>query len=191
MNMQIDVLVFGGIISIISSIVSFFCQQFWLNWRAQKGELKIYAKTVYDKVDKVPWGFYETSSETFFIVPLWIEIQNTKSIKQIVRDVNLGLFLDGRLIKKTIQINSFIKKSITEMYGDNGSYSFLIDANEIGRYDLSFILRKSEIGGKGFDEVKLMYFDLDDNQHAKTLFKINDAWKETKNSIDEDWRRVF
>ena len=191
MNMQIDVLVFGGIISIISSIVSFFCQQFWLNWRAQKGELKIYAKTVYDKVDKVPWGFYETSSETFFIVPLWIEIQNTKSIKQIVRDVNLGLFLDGRLIKKTIQINSFIKKSITEMYGDNGSYSFLIDANEIGRYDLSFILRKSEIGGKEFDEVKLMYFDLDDNQHAKTLFKINDAWKETKNSIDEDWRRVF
>ena len=185
MNMQLDVLLFGGIISIISSIVSFFCQQYWLNWRAKKGELKIYTKTVYDKVDKVPWGFYENISETFFIVPLWVEIQNTKSIKQIVRDVNLGLFSEGRLIKKTVQIQSFIND------GDNGSYSFLVDANEIGRYDLSFILRKSEIDGKEFDEVKLMYFDSDDNQHAKTLFKINDAWKATKNSIDEDWNRVF
>lgn len=122
---------------------------------------------------------------------MWVEIQNTKSIKQIVRDVNLGLFSEGRLIKKTTQINSFIKNGVTEMYGNNGSYSFLVDANEISRYDLCFILRKSEMDGKEFDEVKLMYLDSEDNRHAKTLFKINDAWKATKNSIDEDWHRVF
>lgn len=191
MNMQIDVLVFGGIISIFSSIVSFFCQQFWLNWRAQKGDVKIYVKSVYDKFYKTAWGFHRKGEDIFFNVPLWIEIHNTKSINQVVRNVNIGLFCKGNLIKKATQLQSFSENGYEKMYGNNGAYSFLIDANEIGRYDLSFILRKSEIGGKEFDEVKLMYFDSDDNQHAKTLFKINDAWKETKNSIDEDWRRVF
>ena len=38
------------------------------------------------------WGFSKTASGMMFDVPLWVEIHNTKSTKQIIRNLNLSLY---------------------------------------------------------------------------------------------------
>ncbi len=104
-------------------------------------------------------------NEIYFDVPLWIEIHNTKGTRQIVRNINLSLYSAGEFISKTKQLTA--TRDI--VLGDNGSHSFLVDAGEIRRYDLEFMIKGEDIDFHDFDEVRLTYFD------------TNDKYKEYKN----------
>ena len=87
------------------------------------------------------------------------------------------------------QMNSYEKLGQTLFYGDNGAYSFLIDAYEIKRFDLYFAIYRKEVNDD-FDEVRISYFDSKDKYHEFKIFEISEPWVVSKNKIDNDWRAI-
>ncbi|MFR2307680.1 MAG: hypothetical protein ACLS6Y_05500 [Streptococcus salivarius] len=130
------------------SITSIHCKFF-----KERGKTNIYYQTVYDRFTSEPWGFHGSNTDEYFDVPLWIEIHNSKGTRQIIRNLNLSLYLAGKFISKTKQINYHEKTP----YGDNGSYSFLIEAGEIKRFNLYFVLKGGDIDFMDFDEVIVLF----------------------------------
>ena len=89
----------------------------------------------------------------------------------------------------------FLKQNSQRILGetvlaDNGSYSFLVDAGEIKRYDLEFIIKGKDIGFQDFDEVRLSYFDTNDKYIEYKIFDIEDSWKQSNYKISEDWKKL-
>lgn len=74
-------------------------------------------------------------------------------------------------------------------YGENGAYSFLIDAYEIKRFELFFVTYKKEVSDD-FDEVRISYFDSKDKYHEFKIFEISEPWIISKNKTDDDWRAI-
>ena len=116
----------GAFISIISSSITLLIQAYIKKYLMEQGETNIYYKTVYNKISSNPWGFYKENNELYFDLPLWIEIHNTKGTRQIVRNLNLSLYSAGKFVSKTKQSTHSGRTCL----GDNGSYSFLVDAGE-------------------------------------------------------------
>ena len=87
------------------------------------------------------------------------------------------------------QMNSYEKFNQILFYGDNGAYSFLIDAYEIKRFDLCFSIYRKEVNDD-FDEVRISYFDSKDEYHEFKIFEITEPWVVSKNKIDNDWRSI-
>lgn len=89
-----------------------------------------------------------------------------------------------------VQVTHYDTKEGKESFGDNGSYSFLLNGNEIKRFDLEFILLQKDFKAEDFDEVRLSYYDTRDKHKEVTIFKFNSSWEVTNNKIDDDWRKV-
>ncbi|RSJ53166.1 hypothetical protein D8808_10215 [Streptococcus gordonii] len=176
----------GAFISIISSSITLLIQAYIKKHLMEQGKTNIYYKTVYNKITLNPWGFYEENNEIYFDLPLWIEIHNTKGTRQIVRNLNLSLYSAGKFVSKTKQLTNSGKTVLA----DNGSYSFLVDAGEIKRYDLEFNIKGKDIGFHGFDEVRLSYFDTNDKYIEYKIFDIEDSWKQSNYKISEDWQKL-
>lgn len=176
----------GAFISIISSSITLLIQAYIKKYLMEQGKTNIYYKTVYNKITSNPWGFYEENNEIYFDLPLWIEIHNTKGTRQIVRNLNLSLYSAGKFVSKTKQSTH----SGETVLADNGSYSFLVDAGEIKRYDLEFIIKGKDIGFQDFDEVRLSYFDTNDKYIEYKIFDIEDSWKQSNFKISEDWKKL-
>ena len=176
----------GAFISIISSSITLLIQAYIKKYLMEQGKTNIYYKTVYNKMTSNPWGFYKENNELYFDLPLWIEIHNTKGTRQIVRNLNLSLYSAGKFVSKTKQSTH----SGRTVLGDNGSYSFLVDAGEIKRYDLEFNIKGKDIGFHGFDEVRLSYFDTNDKYIEYKIFEIKDSWKQSNYKISDDWKKL-
>lgn len=188
---EVLILILGSIISLISTIIGFFAQTFVTSILANKGKVKIYIKSVYNKMTGKPWGFQNSAFQgLMFDVPLWIEIHNMKSTKQVIRNINLVLYNHKKVISKTVQLSHYEEDGESKPYGENGSYTFLLAGNEIKRFDLEFAILQKDIEGKNFDEVRISYYDSKDNYHETPIFKINEPWKISKNKIDNDWRLI-
>ena len=183
--MQIEMLILGGIISIISSLMTYFCQQIFSDIKASKGEVKIYAR-----FQKYYIRFYPTIIGKSFAVPLTIEIYNTKSINQIIRNMNVGLYNKGQFIRNANQVLSRETSSKVKIFGNEGSYSFLVQANEIKTYTLLFEGSEESLEGAEFDEIRLSYFDSKDERKESSLFKFDEAWNKSYES-DGQWIRLF
>lgn len=188
---EVLILILGSIISLISTIIGFFAQTFVTSILANKGKVKIYIKSVYNKITGKPWGFQNSAFQgLMFDVPLWIEIHNMKSTKQVIRNINLVLYNHRKVIGKTVQLSHYEEDGESKPYGENGSYTFLLAGNEIKRFDLEFAILQKDMEGKNFDEVRISYYDSKDNYHETPIFKINEPWKISKNKIDNDWRLI-
>ena len=124
-----------------------------------------------------------------FGVPLSIELHNTKSRKQIIRNMNLVLYNRGEQVRKMRQVTFSEKANEKFFYGENGAYSFLIDAYEIKRFDLYFAISQKEFNSD-FDEVRISYFDSKDKYHEFKIFEISEPWVISKNKTDDDWRTI-
>lgn len=179
-------LLLGAFISIISSSITLLLQAYINKLLMERGKTSIYYKAVYNKVSSNPWGFYGENNEIYFDLPLWIEIHNTKGTRQVVRNLNLSLYSNGEFISKTKQLTH----SGETILADNGSYSFLVDAGEIKRYDLEFFLKGKEIDFHDFDEVRLSYFDTNDKYIEYKIFDIEESWKQSKYKISDDWGKL-
>ena len=179
-------LLLGAFISIISSSITLLLQAYINKLLMERGKTSIYYKAVYNKLTLNPWGFYEENNEIYFDLPLWIEIHNTKGTRQIVRNLNLSLYSAGKFVSKTKQSTH----SGRTVLGDNGSYSFLVDAGEIKRYDLEFIIKGKDIDFHDFDEVRLSYFDTNDKYIEYKIFDIEDSWKQSNYKISDDWKKL-
>lgn len=105
---EVLILILGSIISLISTIIGFFAQTFVTSILANKGKVKIYIKSVYNKMTGKPWGFQNSAFQgLMFDVPLWIEIHNMKSTKQVIRNINLVLYNHRKVIGKTVQLSHY------------------------------------------------------------------------------------
>lgn len=186
MTNEIELLIIGAIISLISSVFGFLAQFIVHSVLRNKGSVKIYTKRVYSKIDSKTWGFRMNSGDMTFSVPVWIEFHNTKDRKEILRNLNLQLYSNNKRIANMTQISHYEKENKKENYANNGSYSFILDPSSISKYDLQFIKKKSEIN-TNFDTVKLSYYDSKDKYHEIKLLEVKEPWENKKNSIDSDW----
>ena len=188
-HFEFTLLVYSALFSLIGSFIGFLLQVIVSTILSNRGKVKIYIKSVYNKLFSRTWGFEDSVSGMVFTVPLWIEIHNTTAKKQIIRNLNLVLYKNNRQVVKMKQMNSYEKFDQILFYGDNGAYSFLIDAYEIKRFDLYFSIYKKEVNDD-FDEVRISYFDSKDEYHESKIFEITEPWVVSKNKIDNDWRSI-
>ena len=188
-HFEFTLLVYSALFSLVGSFIGFLLQVIVSSVLSNRGKVKIYIKSVYNKLSGRAWGFEDSVSGMIFTVPLWIEIHNTTAKKQIIRNLNLVLYKNNRQVTKMTQMNYYEKSSQTFFYGENGAYSFLIDANEIKRFDLYFAIYKEEVK-HDFDEVRVSYFDSKDEYHEFKIFEITEPWVVSKNKIDNDWRAI-
>ena len=188
-HFEFTLLVYSALFSLVGSFIGFLLQVIVSNILSNRGKVKVYIKSVYNKINHQPWGFDTTVIGLIFAVPLWMEIHNTTAKKQIIRNLNLVLYKDDKLVAKMTQINHYEKSSQTFFYGENGAYSFLIDSFEIKRYDLFFAIYQKEVDGD-FDEVRISYYDSKDKYHEFKIFEISEPWVVSKNKIDNDWRPI-
>ncbi|HCZ38679.1 hypothetical protein [Brochothrix thermosphacta] len=186
MSKEISLLIIGAVISVISTMIGLFSQLFVQSFLKNKGKAKIYLKKVYSKTDSKPWGFRNYTGGMIFIVPLWIEFHNTKEKKEIIRNLNLQLFANGKRTTNMIQASHYEKGEKKESYANSGSYSFILEPTSISKYDLQFMIKKSDVE-VDFDEVKLSYYDSKDKYHEVLILKIEEPWKVSEQSIDKDW----
>ena len=188
-HFEFTLLVYSALFSLVGSFIGFLLQVIVSNILSNRGKVKVYIKSVYNKINHQPWGFDTTVTGLIFSVPLWMEIHNTTAKKQIIRNLNLVLYKDNKQVAKMTQMNYYEKSSQTFFYGENGAYSFLIDANEIKRFELYFVIYKKEVNND-FDEVRITYYDSKDKYHEFKIFEITEPWIVSNNKIDNDWRPI-
>ncbi len=188
-HFEFTLLVYSALFSLIGSFIGFLLQVIVSTILSNRGKVKIYIKSVYNKLFSRTWGFEDSVSGMVFTVPLWIEIHNTTAKKQIIRNLNLVLYKNNSQVAKMTQMNYYEKSNQTFFYGENGAYSFLFDAYEIKRFELFFVTYKKEVSDD-FDEVRISYYDSKDKYHEFKIFEISEPWVVSKNKIDNDWRAI-
>lgn len=172
----------GFVSSIGSTIVTY-----WLN---RIGKVKLYTKMVYSGYPRwKSWGFYRKDEDIIFQVPIWLEIHNTSKIPRVIRDVNIDLVNQGKVISIMNQCNDITLEGIVDYYGTEGSYSFTAEPLSITKYKCQFIIRKSEIkGNPEFNEIRLSYFNERGQKKSYHLRYVNDCWKPGPLDLDTDWK---
>lgn len=172
MNDEIKILIVGAIISLFSTMIGFLGQTLIQYLISNKGTVKIYIKKVYSKVNNQPYGFIKDGRDMIFSVPIWIEFHNTKEKREIIRNVNLQIYNKGKYISNMVQA-SHIKETA---YANNGAYSFILEPLSISKFDLQFLIKKSEIEDD-FSEVRISYYDSKDMYHERKILDIDNLWK--------------
>jgi hypothetical protein len=169
----------GGGIAIVSSIFVFLAQ----NVINRAGKQKVYAKIVGSKSeDGSTWGWHGES----FHVPLWIELLNTTNVPHIVRNFRLYLYQGEKEVGAMIQINA--RGKIKYYYANDGAYSFVAMPRSIKKYDLHFVINKSELTDSSFDEIVVSFYDTNDKRRLFHLIDVDDCQSHKKREIDKDWR---
>lgn len=186
MSKEVGLLIIGAIISIIATMIGMFAQLIVQSILKNKGRVKIYIKKVYSKADSSTWGFVSSYSGTIFSVPMWIEFHNTKEKKEIIRNLNLKLFKNNKMLTNMVQASHFEVDEKKEIYANKGAYSFILNPTSISRYELQFMIKKEEVMSD-FDEVRLTYYDSKDKYHEIHILDIESPWEIGNQSIDKDW----
>lgn len=186
MSNEVNLLIIGAVISIVSTMIGLFSQITMDSVLKNKGKVKIYTKKVYNKTNSKTWGFSGDHSDMTFMVPLWVEFHNTKEKIEIIRNLNLQLFVDKKRITNMVQVSHFGPVNKRESYANNGSYSFILEPTSINKYVLLFRVKKSEVE-INFEEVKLSYYDSKDKYHEIPFLKIESPWCVDNQLIDKDW----
>ncbi|WEV45752.1 hypothetical protein OZX60_03205 [Streptococcaceae bacterium ESL0687] len=181
---DINSLIIGAVISIVATNIGYIVQTVIRAVLDNRGKVNVRVKSVYSKMSGDAWGF---NSDGVFEVPLWLELCNTKNKNEIVRNMNLQLYLKGKKVGETVQCSHFELNNNKEPYGNNGTYSFMIEPITVSKYDLYFCA-KPDVVNSDFDEVRISYFDSKDRYKECKLFDIENCWKKSNNKIDNDWR---
>lgn len=175
----------GSIITIITGIIIFSIQSVLKYILNRKGNLNIYYKHVNSNLDSKPMGkIKETKNSYKIIVPLWIEIHNTKEIKQVIRNLNLLAFYKNKEVDSFTQLNHYSDARLP--YANNGSYSFIIESNDIKHYELLFVLYSEN----KIDELKVRYFDKKDKKKLFSLIKFDDDMKNGYQNLNKEWQKL-
>lgn len=151
-NFQFTLVMYSALFSLVGSFIGFLLQTAVQYYISSRGSVNVYVKSVFNKVTQNSWGFHHSGIGLTFDVPLWVEIHNTKSKRQIIRNMNLVLYSKGTPVTKMIQYSGFEQDGKSYQYGENGAYSFLLDSYELKRYDLDFGISYDAVGCE-FDEV--------------------------------------
>ncbi|UUV99152.1 hypothetical protein [Vagococcus luciliae] len=123
------------------------------------------------------------------MIPLWIELHNTKGKKEIIRNLNLVLYQGDKKIKSMVQ-SSHYKNSegIIVAFGNEGTYTFILEPESIVRYNLQFNLRKdTELE---FDTIRISYYDTKDKYCEYLFLDVPDGWRTKNTKIDDEWIKI-
>src|SRR5690554_4652839 len=100
MQQQVIIIIIGAAIGFISSIGTTIVAELL----RRRGKVKVYYKIVFSKVrNGRTWGFHSGSSGMIFVVPMWVEIQNTSNAVRVIRDLNILLIKDEKEIAQMVQ----------------------------------------------------------------------------------------
>lgn len=189
MQRDIVLLILGALISLLTTICLQLVQFLITKYQTNRGKVNVYTKSVYSKLTSKPWGIYRLNSGDSLIVPLWIELHNTKGKKEVVRNLNLILYNKDKKIKSMVQSSHYRNsEGEIEPYGNEGTYTFILEPESIIRYDLEFTLKKDV--NLEFDRVKISYYNTKDKYCEFLLFDILDGWKTKSTKIDDEWGKV-
>ena len=123
----------GSLITIITGTIVFALQSISRYIYKRQGSLNMYYKHVPSIINSQPMSrLKENENEFKTVVPLWIEFHNTKEIKQVIRNLNVIAFYKNKKVDTFIQTNEYGENRTP--IANNGSYSFIIEENEIKNY---------------------------------------------------------
>ncbi|MBO6417450.1 hypothetical protein [Enterococcus gallinarum] len=189
MQRDVTLLVIGALISLLTTIFLQMTQFLISRYQVNKGKVNLYTKSVYSKLNSKPWGIYRLSSGESLIIPLWIELHNTKGKKEVIRNINLILYQGDKKIKSMVQ-SSHYKNSegIIVAFGNEGTYTFILEPESIVRYNLQFNLRKdTELE---FDTIRISYYDTKDKYCEYLFLDVPDGWRTKNTKIDDEWIKI-
>ena len=174
----------GALIGAISTLAAT-----WLNRKLlNSGKISLFAKIVYSKITNDPWGFYGSSNNLRFLIPIWLDVCNTSGISRIIRDVNLFAYNGKKEIASFVQIQAYGEENrIT--FGDNESYTLVVQPNSAQRFNLLFVLKETDLSSdnKIFDKIILRYFDEKNCSNAFYLIKLEKVWEQGPLKIVKEW----
>lgn len=167
----------------------------------RQGKINIFYRITYQAgTNGVSWGFEKDADGIlYFSVPVDFEFQNTSNTTRVIRDVSVLLFHGKKEVKKMAQLNHMtIKhregtsepKVSQEYFGtENGSYSFVLQPRSIQRQSCEYLLsiRHNEMQEIMFDQIKLQYYDENNQKHIGFMREIKDCWNDQEFAVDEDW----
>lgn len=187
---QIILVFVGALISIITTVVNKLIDALIDN----QGDINLYRKIVYIKNSTIlSVGIINDKNGQVLSIPLWVEIQNIKKTPIIIIDFSLVIYKDNKRIKKMKQANfqtDYIDGQHVKLYyWDEGRYSFLLDPESIMKYDLLFLIRKSECD-VDFDEIKIEYYDSKNEKVTSDLLNNLKSWDDRSINVDEDWVKI-
>lgn len=183
--------VLGFVLSIITTLVNKVIDK--------HGKIHLFYKFAYQKGTMLKAGFISNCGETYLIIPLYFEFQNTSNTSRVVRDICLYLYKDGKQIAKMIQIQcskgiksmggEVISEITNNFGGEKNSYSFMLSPLSIQKQECEFFYKvpTSKIDEYSFDEIRFSYFD-EKNQVMECHFcKAEHGW----NSINFNYEDKY
>lgn len=156
------------------------------------GKIHIYRKIITLKSEK-KFGVYENEGKIIMILPVYIEIINTKNIPYVIRDFNMEIWNKGKRIDSMVQGNKSTKKNDTTIektfYGENGIYSFLIEKRNIKHFEFLFLLKKDK-ENQEFDEIRISYYDINNKKIVIPFFKDINSWEIKEYIVEREWKKL-
>ena len=187
---------FGAAIGLVVSLATTVIQRVL----DRNGKVNIFYKFISPKSSsRVGWGFRDSGDgNIYFSIPVVYEIQNTSNATRVIRDVNLLLFKDNRLVDSMVQINKMTSKSTTggisqeseHYYGsESGSYSFVLSPCSIQKQECHYTIKCPfrEKENRVFDQVVLRYYDEKNKSHYFAVKDICGNWNEKIFVPDTEW----
>lgn len=183
-------ILWGGGISILISIVTTILTDIIIRYFNENlGKIDIYRKIIISKIGK-KFGVYENEGKIIMILPVYIEIINTKNMPYVIRNFNMEIWNKGKRIDSMIQSNKDRGKNRKEtFYGENGIYSFLIEKRNIKHFELLFLLEKNK-ENQEFDEIKVSYYDINNKKIVIPFFKDINSWEIKEYIVEKEWTKL-
>lgn len=163
------------------------------------GKLHLFYKLVYQKETSKKACINSNSGETYIMIPVYFEFQNTSNTTRVIRDVCLYLYNNGKRVGKMIQIQyskgrrtkngEVVDEEIRNYGGEKNSYSFVLPPQSIQKQECEFLYKvaTSKIDDYAFDEIRFSYFD-EQNKVMECVFcNAENGW----NGIDFNYENEY
>lgn len=197
---EVCMLIIGAIIGFISSMLAIAVQRFW----DKLGKLSIFYAFSHSYGEECKsWGFERGACGTiYFCIPVRYEFQNTSNVPRIIRNLNILLYKDKKLVAEMKQIEhvKVTKRSgekivdEDDMYlgGDKGAYSFVVLPRSIQRQECEYMLTidKDQSCKYEFNTIKARYYNEKNKAVIYTLRTLDCCWNDENFDSDEDWHQM-
>ena len=179
-------------------------------WWQYRKRLQLQVMITYSSLNEHnTWGFHYNHFENIGIyleVPLKLHVQNRSSVPRTLNFVSLHLRKDDREIAKlipiekqeimTVRVNedgikeTFLKPE--SVYGEKGSYSLNVPADESIEKPLLFLLEKGDLksGPTDFNSIWLSYEDENSKMHWFRIADVDGSWHIGNFSLPLHWIRL-
>ena len=163
------------------------------------GKLHLFYKLVYQKETSKKASINSNAVETYIMIPVYFELQNTSNTTRVIRDVCLYLYNNGKRVGKMIQVQyskgrrtkngEIVDEEIRNYGGEKDSYSFVLPPQSIQKQECEFLYKvaTSKIDEYAFDEIRFSYFDEQNNIMECVFCTAENGW----NGIDFNYENEY